>query len=469
MLPRDRRRQHGRIADVLLERFDARCEREPELPARHLAAAERGAEAIPWWVKAGKQAQKRSASREAVAHFEAALGLLDAVNGAARSELELATRTAMGPALMALGGYTAPEVERTYQRALVLAREQGETPRLVPVLFGLWTYYVVRAEFSIARSLGEQLLRLAGSAGDDDLRLEACTMLGVTLFHTGEIEQARAHLERGIAVYDPERHAGHALVYGQDPGMACRCYLASALWWQGYPDRALAVSDEAVALARALGHAHSLTFGLYFTARFRYQRGDLDAAIALADEAVALAAEYGFPIWQTLGAMVRGRARLERGEHERGLAEIDAARTLHVSRGAGTSRPYYLALYADALGRVGRIADAQKAADDALADAFATGAHTERAEILRIRADLRQRAGEAEVAEVGCREALELALQQGARAFALRAAMQLARLLKDGGRFAAARAVLEPVHSGFDEGFATRDLVDAAELLAALE
>ena len=34
---------------------------------------------------------------------------------------------------------------------------------------------------------------------------------------------------------------------------------------------------------------------------------------------------------------------------------------------------------------------------------------------------------------------------------------------------AAARAVLEPVHSGFDEGFATRDLVAAAELLAALE
>jgi TOMM system kinase/cyclase fusion protein len=469
MLPRDRRRQHGRIADVLLERFDARCEREPALPARHLTAASRGAEAIPWWVKAGKQAQRRSASREAVAHFNAALELLDTVDGAARAELELATRTAMGPALMALGGYTAPEVERMYQRALVLAREQGETPRLVPVLFGLWTYYVVRAEFGIARSLGEQLLRLAGAAGDDDLLLEACTMLGVTLFHTGEIEQARAYLERGIALYDRERHAGHALVYGQDPGMACRCYLASALWWQGYPDRALAVSDEAVALARSLGHAHSLTFGLYFSARFRYQRGDLDAAIALADEAVALGAEYGFPIWQTLGAMVRGRARVERGEHDRGLAEIAAARTLHVSRGAGTSRPYYLALYADALARVGRTDEALKAVEDALADASATGAHTERAEILRIRADVRKRGGDREAAEAGCREALELARQQGARAFALRAASQLARLLQESGRPAAARAVLEPVHSEFDEGFATRDLVAAAELLAALE
>jgi TOMM system kinase/cyclase fusion protein len=469
MLPRDRRRQHGRIADVLLQRFDARCEREPELPARHLTAAGRGAEAIPWWVKAGKQAQRRSASREAVAHFNAALDLLDALDGAVRAELELATRTAMGPALMALGGYTAPEVERTYQRALVLAREQGETPRLVPVLFGLWTYYVVRAEFAVARSLGEQLLRLADAAGDDDLLLEACTMLGVTLFHTGEIEQARAYLERGIALYDRERHAGHALVYGQDPGMACRCYLASALWWQGYADRALAVSDEAIALARGLRHAHSLTFGLYFSARFRYQRGDLDVAIALADEAVALGAEYGFPIWQTLGAMVRGRAYVERGERERGAAEIAAARTLHVSRGAGTSRPYFLALYADALGQVGRIAEALKAVDDALADALATGAHTERAEILRIRADLRGHAGDREAAEAGTREALDLALEQGARAFALRAAMQLARLLQESGRAAAARAVLEPVHSDLDEGFATRDLAEAAQLLAALE
>ena len=469
MLPGDRRRQHGRIADALLGRFAARCEREPELPARHLAAAGRGREAIPWWIEAGRQAQRRSASREAVAHFNSALELLDSVDAGARAELELATRTAMGPALMALGGYTAPEVEQSYRRALELAREQGETPRLVPALFGLWTYYVVRADFATARSLGEQLLKLGGAAADDDLLLEACTMLGVTLFHTGDIVQARAYLEHGIALYDRERHGGHALVYGQDPCMACRCYLASVLWWQGYPDRALAVSEEAIALSRTLGHAHSLTFGLYFSARFRYQRGDLDAAVALADEAVALAADYGFPIWQTLGAMVRGCAFVERGEHERGLAEIAAARTLHVSRGAGTSRPYYLALYADALGRVGRIDEALAAVEDALADALATGAHTERAEILRIRANLHARGGKLERAEAGLREALELALEQGARAFALRAAVDLARLLTLSGRHAAARAVLEPVHSGFDEGFRTRDLVEAAGLLAALE
>ena len=228
LLPRDRQRHHDRIADALIHQFKERCDREPELPARHLTAAQRHTEAIRWWILAGRQAQRRSANREAVAHFSAALDLLDAIkDGQTRNALELEARTALGPALMALGGYTAPDVEQTYRRALVLAREQGATPAIVPVLFGLWTYYVVRADFGTAKELGEQLLRLGGSVEGDDLLLEACTTLGVTLFHTGEIEAARDYLRQGIEIYDRQRHGGHAYIYGQDPGMACRTYLAA--------------------------------------------------------------------------------------------------------------------------------------------------------------------------------------------------------------------------------------------------
>lgn len=469
LLQRDRQRQHGRIADVLLEQFDERCAHEPQLPARHLAAAERHAEAIPWWVRAGRQAQRRSANREALVHFRTALDSLNSVaGGSARQALELDIRTAMGPTVMALGGYTAPEVEATYQRALTLARAQGETPTIVPVLFGLWTYYVVRADFATARDLGEQLLRLAEAARDDDLLIEACTMLGVTLFHTADIDEARAYLERGIALYDSEQHGGHALVYGQDPGMACRTYLASVLWWLGYPDRALAISEEGIALARKLGHAHSLAFALYISARFRHQRGDLDASLALAEEAVALSAKHGFPIWQTLGSLLHGRVLVDLGDHPTGLDEIATAVSLYDRSGAGISRPYHLALQAGALGLAGRIDEALATIETALAYALATNAETERSEILRVRAELELRRGERERAEAGFREALELASRQGGRSFALRAATSLAALLHTDGRNAAARAVLEPVHSAFGEGLATHDLIAAAELLARI-
>ena len=54
----------------------------------------------------------------------------------------------------------APEVEQVYTRARELCRQVGETPQLFPVLWGLWAFYHVRAEYKTARELAEQLLQL---------------------------------------------------------------------------------------------------------------------------------------------------------------------------------------------------------------------------------------------------------------------------------------------------------------------
>lgn len=45
----------------------------------------------------------------------------------------------------------------------------GETPELVPVLFGLWRFYNTRAQLHTAREIGETLLRLAQRAHDPAL------------------------------------------------------------------------------------------------------------------------------------------------------------------------------------------------------------------------------------------------------------------------------------------------------------
>src|SRR5262249_51519395 len=63
--------------------------------------------------------------------------------------------------------------------------------------------------------------------------------LGNTLNYLGELATAQVHLEQGIALYDRQQHRTHALLYGQDPGVACRSYAAATLWLLGYPDQAL--------------------------------------------------------------------------------------------------------------------------------------------------------------------------------------------------------------------------------------
>ncbi len=107
-----------------------------------------------------------------------------------------------------------------------------------------------------------------------------------------------AHLEQGIALYDPQQHRSHAFLYGQDPGVACRVYAALALWLLGYPDQALQRSHEALTLAQELAHPFSLAFALYFAARLHQFRREAQAAQERAEAAMALVdASRGLPIW----------------------------------------------------------------------------------------------------------------------------------------------------------------------------
>ena len=64
----------------------------------------------------------------------------------------------------------------------------------------------MRAELQTARELGEQLLTLAQRAQDSALLLEAHHALGAALLFLGEFAPARAHLEQGLALYDPQQH-----------------------------------------------------------------------------------------------------------------------------------------------------------------------------------------------------------------------------------------------------------------------
>ena len=63
-------------------------------------------------------------------------------------------------------------------------------------------------------------------------------MPGTTYFMLGEFVAARAHLEQGIALYDPQQHRAHGSVW-EDPGHVSRPYAARTLWFLGYPDQAL--------------------------------------------------------------------------------------------------------------------------------------------------------------------------------------------------------------------------------------
>jgi len=307
---------------------------------------------------------------------------------AERTQQELNLQVALGASLMAIKGYAAPEVVRAYARARELCQQVGEISQLVPVVWGLHRFHQARAELKTAHELGEQLLSLAHCAQDPAALVEAHRALGQTLLQIGEVSAARAHLEEGIALYDPPQHRSLAFRYGLDPRVACLTYAALALWWLGHPDQALGRIHEALTLAQELAHPYSLATALFWAAWIHQFRRETPVAQERAEAAIALATEQGFPLPIAFGTVIRGWALAVQGQGADGVAQILQGLAAWRATGGELHRPYFLALLAEACGHSGEIEEGLRALDEALTVVNKTGAHWWEAELYRLKGEL---------------------------------------------------------------------------------
>jgi predicted ATPase len=278
LLRSTRQRVHQQVAQLLEARFPEIVATQPELVAQHYTAAGCAEQAVPYWQRAGEQASERSAYVEAISHLTTGIELLKTLpETPAHTQQALSLHIVLGAALQIAKGLAAPEVERAYTQARALCQRMGETPQLVPVLFGLWRFCVVRPQLHTARELGETLLRLAQHADDSALAVIAHYARGTTWFCLGALPAARQHLEEGSAHYTPDQRRAPLFRMGHDPGVACRTFAALTLWVLGYPAQALARLHEVLALAHELSHPPSLAFARCFAAFVSQFRRDAPA------------------------------------------------------------------------------------------------------------------------------------------------------------------------------------------------
>jgi predicted ATPase len=472
LLRSTRQLYHQRIAQVLEARFPDLCETQPELLAHHYTEAGVLVQAVPYWQVAGQRAIQRSAHVEAISHLTRGIGALAALpDTAERTRHELSLQTTLGSALMATKGQGAPEVGQAYARARELCRQVGETPALFPVLWGLWRFYLVRAEYHTARELAELCLSLVQGVQDPALLLVAHHALGGTLYHRGELPPRRAHLEQGLAHYDRQQHHHLAYRYGMDVGVWCHSYLALPLWQLGYPAQALTRNHEAITLAQELSHPFSLAAALDYAAMLHCYRREGQATQERAEAGMVLASEKGFPQFLALGMIMRGWALAVRGQGEEGIAQLHQGLAAFQAVGAELGRSRILAWLAEAYGEAGQPEAGLTALAEALAVVDKTGEQRWEAKVYRLKGKLLLALPvEKHVEAATCfHQALDIARCQQAKSLELRAAMSLSRLWLQQGRRDAARALLAPIYGWFTEGFDTADLQEAKALLAALE
>jgi tetratricopeptide (TPR) repeat protein len=378
---------------------------------------------------------------------------------------EFAFETALGIPLAQRLGYGAPAVERALCRARDLAEQLGESPQLFGVLRGLVGFYKLRARLDEGFEVARRLMRLAEQTQDTALALEATWERGSVEFLLGRLVDARAHLERAIALYDPDRHAAHAAIFGEHPAVASHLHAAWASWMLGYPDQALRHAETAVALAQEARHPNSLAMAYAFSASVHQLRGEPAAARARAVAATTFATEQRLPLWAAMGTIFSGWAAAEADEAG-AIDEIHAGLDGWRATGARLGIPFVFGVLADVHRNRGHAADGLALVAEAFAEMDQTGERYYEAELHRLEGELlRIENSSPEVVEHCFRRALSLADESGARGLALRAALSLSRVLYERGEAAEARTLLARVHRTFGEGFATRDLRDAAAFI----
>jgi predicted ATPase len=470
-----RQRLHLNIAEGMELLYSNSLEEHAEDLAHHFwssGAAIDPTKAIRYLQMAAEKAVQSSANVEAIGHLKKALHLLDGLpETAERLQQELQFRTILGTALIATQGFSSHEVEEVYTRAREVSQRAGEAPQFFLVLFGQWLSHASRGEHRTALELGEQCLRLAQSAGDAGLLLEAHHALGVSRLIVGDLGPSLGHLERTIAMYDPEQHRDHAQIYGHDPAVVCLMHASHVLWLLGCPDQALKKSNQSLALAHQLAHPSTSATAEAFVAILHQWCGDVHAVEELSASAIAISTQRDFAYPRTMATMLAGWALVRRGQTAAGIEQMRLGLETFRTMGSLILSSYFSGVLAEAYALAGQ-------AEEGLNILGRIDNDTDpwwKAEVCRLKGELLlrrelQRVREADQDEAAehFHQAVDIARAQNARSLELRATMSLSRLWLARSKHSEARRALKEVVAGFTEGFNTRDLREAQALLVEM-
>ena len=383
------------------------------------------------------------------------------------AQQEMILQTSLARALLAIKGYTS-EVETAYTRALELCQDEEDIPQLFPVLRGLASYYGFLGEFVKGSEIGERILSLAEHYDDVSMMAEGHLVLGYHLAFYKDLQSGLEHLEKAIALFDPDQHRSHRFRIGANPGVVGLNASALLLWMLGFPERALEHANDAVALATRLDQPYSMAYALFHACLLHHWRREAEQVQKYADAVFDIAEEHDYQVWKAVAICMQGAALSEMGQPGEGLAQIRLGMDLY--QGLKTPPifwPLLLYIQAGVCGQGGEPEQGLSLLDKAM-DILSSGSgRSLLPEFFRLKGDLLlaitlENAAEA---ELWYKQALEVAQELQANMMELRVALALSRLWRAQGKDELGKRLLSSVVEKFTEGFRTADLMEAKELL----
>jgi predicted ATPase/class 3 adenylate cyclase len=390
-----------------------------------------------------------------------------------RANQEIGMRTSLARALLATKGFT-PEVEDAFASAVELFERGTDVRQQFSVLRGLASLYQFRGQVDKAAHLGAEILALGERENNPTMQIDGHLLVGTRMMFVNDLQGGLDHFDRAISLFAAVPAYAFSAKGGNDPRVACFTTSALTLWLQGYPDRAVERVNDALALAAKLDHPFTSAFARFHSGLLHLWRRESDIVLGRAVGLLEIAEEHDFPIWTAAGTCLLGAAQAGLGRFGEGLDNIRKGMNLYQGlRSPPVFWPMLLSLDASANHRAGRPANGLHSIDAAI-EIMSPGAGTTLLPELHIlKGDLlaalaADEGGDGSGAENWYRLAFDRARDLYARMSQLRAATRLCRVWQANGDHKAAERTLAPVYATFTEGFATADLLEARDLLAAV-
>ena len=421
------------------------------------------AAAVPLWLHLSLLEECRTRVEHALSTTKSGTAL--------ETYIELKLRTALVTSqIFSEGQITGVRV--AWIKVLEIAQSIGDAKYSFRAQEALWVIAINRGEFRESAILAKNSLAAAAAGDDPRALLLADRMVGTSLHYLGEQAQARRHLESALLRDSNAAHRSAFWGSQVDPQVSIRATLARIFWLQGFPDQAWQMAQDCVAEAvrrsNAILHCFALTWALFPVALSNgYLSAARDAVATLSDISI----EHRSGPYIAWGRLALAILQITQGDIHIGIAGTRSAldelrkRRLRLFYMSGLSK------LAEASGLAGRPAEGLATIDKALKVSDQREERWCVAELLRVRGDLvlLARGLDAEqAAESIFLESLQQARAQSVLSFELRTAISLARLLHEQNRRDEAVDLLTAVYHRFAEGFATRDLVSARQLLNQL-
>ncbi|WP_439369667.1 ATP-binding protein [Bradyrhizobium sp. DASA03120] len=401
---------------------------------------------------------------------ERAIAELDDTSRGGAEEMQL--QASLGVASMHIDGPSEAALA-ALSRSLVIAEACGNVLGQVMMLWMLSLFFVRQAEFRTALDYAKRARAIAGTIDEPDATALAQSALGRALHFVGDYTDARPELEAALNHWS----STHRIFLGIDERILTGVVLMRTLWAQGFAAQAVERARQTISDAKLSSNPATLAVALSWVSGVLIWAGDLQSAEEHVDWLIPHAESHSLGPNVHVGRSYKGTLAINSGDPKAGVQTLqECLKHLHthdkkLNMALGQRKVEFNISLAQGLIAIGRADEGLAIIDETISRIDENGELYLLPEALRMRGCALLALPERGVnqAEACFMQSLALSRRQGARAWELRTAIDLARLLVNCGRRADGRKLLQPILGQFTQSRETADQRTAAQLLAELD